>query len=129
MLDVDIIFPNDVEFKNTYNDLPLCPEKKIVKNRHISPHSLELKKKFKIKNDNSPKLIADFAPKENYICHITTLLTYLRLGAEITKLHRGVSFTQKPFIKQYVDKMSQLRKNTNSIFLKSLYKLALNSSF
>lgn len=75
------------------------------------------------------KLCATFNKREKYVLHYCNLKTYLRLGLQLTKVHRVLAFTQSFFLKKYVDKTTELRKNAASEFEKSLFKLMINACF
>ena len=46
-----------------------------------------------------------------------------------TLMYQCISFTQYPWMKEYIDLLVNLRKNAKSDFEKELYKLAMNSVY
>jgi hypothetical protein len=80
VLEVDLAFPVDLAIHNKFNDLPLAPENRI-ENRIPPGGKVE-------------KLLCHFYDKKNYIIHYETLKLYKNLGIRITKVHRGIKFTQ-----------------------------------
>ena len=61
--------------------------------------------------------------------HHETLKQYLGLGMKIIKIHRGISFNEKDFMKSYSNLNTKLRKNVETDFEKDFYKLMNNSVF
>ena len=61
--------------------------------------------------------------------HFATLQKYLDLGLKITKVHRVLQFKQKPWMRLYIDKNTQLRTRAQSDFKKDFFKLMNNSVF
>ena len=84
LFEIDLNYPK--ELWKLHDDYPLAPEKKKVK--------------------NVEKLFCDFIPKKNYVVHYQNLKQYLKMGIEITAVHRGISFFQSPWMEPYI------RKNT-----------------
>ena len=91
----------------SHGDYPLAPEKKKVK--------------------NVEKLFCDFIPKKNYVVHYKNLKQYLKMGIEITAVHRGISFEQSPWMEPYIRKNTELRKTAANSFEKDFFKLMNNS--
>ena len=49
--------------------------------------------------------------KKNYVVHCQNLTLNEELGLKRTKIHRGISFDEKPFMKGYIDLNTKLRSN------------------
>ena len=62
---------------------PPLPENYAVSHSQLSPHMQKVVNGLNIKNENE-KLIADFAPKKNYLISAYMLKSYLRAGVKIT---------------------------------------------
>ena len=125
ILEVDLIYPSDLHFY--HNDYPLCPETMEITKKDLSEYSIKCCDNFK--NYKSKKLITSFKKKENYVVHIKNLKLYLELGMKLTKIHRVLQFVQKSFLTPFIEKCTEERKKTNSIFEKNLFKLMANSVF
>jgi hypothetical protein len=82
-----------------------------------------------IKNYKSTKLITSFRKKENYVVHMKNLQLYLQLGLKLTKIHRILQFVQKSFLTPFIEKCTEERKNSNSLFEKNLFKTISNSCY
>lgn len=78
---------------------------------------------------NTAKLICDLNDKKRYVVHYRTLKTYMDLGLEVTKVHRILSFNQKPWMKSFIEANIKLRKAAKNEFEKCLYKLMNNAVF
>ena len=102
LLELDTEYPK--ELHSSHRDLPLLPIKK-------------------------DKLITTLDDKESYVVHIQALKQALRHGLELKKVHRVISFRQDAWLKPYIDKNTELRKNAKNNFEKDFYKLMINAVF
>ena len=87
ILEVDHAYPR--ELHDSHNDFPLAPE------------ILELGK--------VSKLTQNLRDKQNMVLHGRNLKFYLSLGMKLKSIKRGMSFSEKPFMKCYIDKNTELR--------------------
>ena len=107
-LEVDLEYPK--ELHDLHNDLPLCPE------------NIETKNKIN-------KLIPTLNNKEKYVIHYRTLMLCLDLGMKLKKIHNGIKFEEKDWMKSYIDKNTRLRTLATNDFEKDFFKLGNNSVF
>ena len=107
IFEVDLEYPEHLW--DLHNDYPLAPEK--------------------IKVNGVEKLICHFKPRKNYVIHYRTLRQCLELGMRITKVHRGISFYQSPWMEPYIRKNTELRMSATNSFEKDFFKLMNNSVF
>ena len=107
-LEVDLEYPK--ELHDLHNDLPLCPE------------NIETKNKIN-------KLIPTLNNKEKYVIHYRTLMLCLDLGMKLKKIHNGIKFEEKDWMKSYIDKNTKLRTLATNDFEKDFFKLGNNSIF
>jgi hypothetical protein len=125
ILEVDLEYPEELHC--LHNDYPLAPETMEVTSSHLSEYSKNCCDN--IKNYKSTKLITSFRKKENYVVHIKNLQLYLQLGLKLTKIHRILQFVQKSFLTPFIEKCTEERKNSNSLFEKNLFKTISNSCY
>ena len=107
ILEVDLEYPKDLH--DFHSEYPLAPEQLQIN---------------KVK-----KLVPNLYDKKKYVVHHETLKQYLKLGMKITKIHRGISFDEKKFMKPYIDLNAELRKKGTTDFEKDFYKLMNNAVF
>ena len=126
--EVDIEIPKELHDK--FFDYPLAPEIKNAPENMLSDYEKYLNDKLNIKyNAADKKLILDLLPKKNYKVYNKNLEYYLKLGAKVTKVHRILTFNEKPFLKEYIDLNTELRKNSKNESEKDLFKLMNNAIF
>ena len=109
ILEVDLEYPYALH--DLHNDYPLAPES------------------IKIGDSNVAKLIPNLRNKEKYILHYENLKLYESLGLKIIRIHRGISFCEKDWLKKYMDLNTDLRTQANNDFEKDFFKLMNNSVF
>ena len=102
LLEVDTQYPKKLHEK--HRDLPFLPIKK-------------------------DKLLTTLEDKERYVVHIQALKQALLHGLKFKKVHRVISFRQKEWLKPYIDKNTELRKNAKNEFEKDFFKLMNNAVF
>ena len=126
--EVDIEIPK--ELHNKFKDYPLCPEIKNIPEDNLSEYQTYLNNKLNIKyTEKDKKLILDLLPKKNYKIYYKNLQYYMKLGIKITKIHKILTFDEKPFLKNYIDLNTNLRKKAINDLEKDLFKLMNNAIF
>lgn len=85
ILEVDLEYPK--ELHNLQNEYPLAPER--------------------LRINKVDKLIRNLNNKETYIVRHKNLKLYLSLGLKLTKIHRGIKFTEEPWLAKYIQLNSQ----------------------
>lgn len=109
ILEVDVSFP-----ENTHDQLQdVCP---------LPDHKVPPGGKVK-------KLIASLEPKERYVVHYVNLQQATKLGVQVTKVHKVLSFTQSDFMKEYIDFNTAMRMKAKTKFEKDFFKFLINSVF
>ena len=124
---VDLEYPE--ELHDLHNDYQLAPEKKLVKYDILSNKTKELMNKHNIKSDKVEKLICDLNHKYNYGVHYRLLKLYLSLGMKLKKIHKCISFNQKPWLRSYINYNSSQRAKSKNEFEKDFFKLMNNAVF
>ena len=126
--EVDIEIPK--ELHDNFLDYPLCPEIKSINEDMLSEYQKYLNDELNIKyNEKDKKLILDLLPKKNYKVYYKNLEYYLKLGLKVTKVHRILTSDEKPFLKEYTDLNTELRKNSKNDLEKDLFKFINNAIF
>jgi hypothetical protein len=103
-----------------------------VKKQMYSEYNKQVSSANGIKITDSEKLVPNLLNKNNYVVHISTLKLYLELGMKITKVHKVISFNQKPWLKEYVELCAlqrKIAKKNGNDFLSTIFKLAMNAVF
>ena len=80
VLEVDLEYPDDLH--DLHNEYPLAPDKLTV--------------------NRTEKLIPNLYDKKRYVLHHTNLKKYIEMGMKLTKIHRGVKFLEKEWMKKYI---------------------------
>jgi hypothetical protein len=132
ILEVDLEYPKSL-FKK-HSSFPMISEKKEItyqdlsdfskKALHVLSNTVNSAKRYK-----SEKLVTDFSNKSKYVVHYQNLQTYLKEGIILKEIHKAIKFTQKPYLKPFIDKCAKKRAETKSDFDKMLFKLFMNSVY
>ena len=107
ILEVDLKYPKELHDK--HNEYPLAPERLLV--------------------GKVEKLVPNLNDKTKYVLHHENLKMYLRMGLELTKIRRGITFEESCFMKSYIDLNTNMRTKGTTDFEKVFYKLMNNSVF
>lgn len=101
---VDLDYP--LELYNSHNGIPMCPD-------HLNG-----------------RLDAHLWPRVNYGLYYKKLKSALNNGMILEKVHRGFKFKEKPFVKEFIELNTKLRRENKEIkFKEQMYKLKMNSVF
>ena len=129
ILQVDIDYPH--ELHDSTSSYPLAPEKIFIQENQLSPKAKQLKLKLSLPKQNNKiaKLAPNLYNKYNYVVHSKLLQYYLSKGMVLRKIHKGIRFTQKPWLKAFVQSNSQKRRGAKSQFQKLFLKSQNNSLY
>ena len=127
ILEVDLHYPQHLH--DDHADYPLAPEKLNITKDMLSNHAKKFIDNEKFQFSKQERLAPNLYDKEKYIVHIKSLQQYLSLGLILTKVHRVISFHQKPWLKPYIDFNTEKRQKATSDHEKNFYKLLINSIF
>ena len=94
ILEVNLDYPESLH--DEHNDYPLAPERMTI--------------------DKVDKLVPNLNNKKNYVIHYENLKQYERLGLIPTKIHRGIKFEERPWLKEYIDLNTNLRTKAKNEF-------------
>jgi len=130
VIECDLHYPDNLH--DLHNDFPLAAEKGVITAEMLSPHSRYLYEVTSVDGKEykpTTKLLTTLKDKERYILHYTNLKLYLKLGLVLKKVYNIVSFEQRPWLKQYIDFNTEMRKRASSNFEQRLYKNGNNAIF
>ncbi len=126
--EVDLEYPEHLH--EMHNDYPLAAENLTVTESMLSNYNRKLLKDNNLKHHEIGKLIPNLQNKTNYILDYRNLKLYLELGMRVTKIHSGMTFDQRPWMKPYIDFCMQQRKECGkNAFKKDYFKLLCNSVY
>lgn len=109
IMEVDLAYPECLH--ELHNDIPFCAQ------NYSPPGSM------------TSKLIPNLHDKYHYVIHFVHLRTCLKHGLILKKIHRVIQFRQSPFLKQYIDLNTELRKKAKCTFEQDFFKRLNNSTF
>ena len=117
-----------------HDQFPLAPYTGDLTFDDLSPFNKRLLQQsfprdFANRRYRSKKLLSTFYPRKKYVVHLENLQYYLKKGLILTKIHRAVAFNQKPFLKKFIEKVTDLRSKAKNDFELRLFKLFANSTF
>ena len=67
--------------------------------------------------------------EKEYAIHKRTLKLVLSHGLVLEKLHKVIKFNQEAWLKPYIEKNTELKKNANNYFKIYFFKLMNNAIF
>ena len=94
ILEVDLKYPEKLH--DLHNEYPLAPERLQV--------------------GKVEKLIPNLRNKTKYVLHYEMLKLCLRLGLEVTKIHRGIKFYESDWLSKYINLNTELRTKAANKF-------------
>ena len=126
-LKVDLEYP--LTLHDAHNDYPLAPEPLEVSDDELKLSKYAAKKLKGRQRTACRKLCATLHDKRAYTVHWRALKLYLELGLRITKVHRVVSYVEKPWMRKYIELNEGKRRHARNAFEKDFFKLGNNSVF
>ena len=94
----------------------------------LSDYCREIKNLHGNSSGSVAKLIPTLNKKTKYVLH-QNLKLYLELGLQLTKVHRVLEFSQRKWLKSYIDFNTEMRKDAKNSFEKDFFKLMNNGVF
>lgn len=108
ILEVDLQYPQHLH--DLHSDMPWCSEVREM-------------------DDGSRRLLLTLEDEKGYVIHYRMLKACIKNGLILQRIIRGIKFKQKPFIKGYIAKNTELRSQAASDFEKQIYKENNNSVY
>ena len=132
-LECDIDFKKRLHRKRAFNCYPPLPETKVITYKMLSPKAkkllIEKVGKTAAKNYKSKKLISTLQNKRRYKIHYLNLQQAMKFGCKLKKVHRVISFKQKKFSKNFLEFMTERRKNSRTKLEERLCKDIANQLY
>ena len=127
ILQVELDYPEYLH--DLHSDYPLAPDHLKITREMLSPTAKRFLDDNAQKFTTHTRLAPNLFNKEKYIVHVKTLQLYLSLGMVLKKIHRGVIFRQKAWLKPYIDFNTKKRQEATNDQEKDYHKLAINCIF
>lgn len=70
-----------------------------------------------------------FPPRTRYLVHGFNLRLYVELGMKIKRLHRGISFHQAAFTRDFVNECTTRRMRAQTVTEQTMWKLIVCSVY
>ena len=115
-LKVDLEYPK--ELHDLHDTFPCAPEHVEIKEEMLSDYQKKLAQDLGIKIGRK-KLCFTLQVKKGYICHYRNLKLYLELGLKITKVSNVLQFNQSPWVREYIELNTEMRKKAKNNFEKT----------
>ena len=103
--DIPCVMEVDLEYPKELHDLP--------HNYPLAPERLNI--------NGVEKLVPNLNNKKKNVLHHEILKLYENLGLKITKIHRGIKFYEKEWMKDYIMLNTNLRKNAKNELEKNFF--------
>ena len=128
IVECDLHFPKEIHDK--LKEFPPCPESLNIPESMLSTYQKETAKQNNMKfSKTSTKLVSHLMDRKGYCIDYRNLKYVSDLGVQITKIHRVVSYSQKAWLKPYIDFNTDKRKEAKNEFEKDFFKLMNNAVF
>lgn len=126
VFEVDLLYNPSSKLRT--KRFPLAPESKTIQPEDLSEYQRILLEAEGQTVGKVTKLLLDLKSKRNYVVHYRLLQYYLKLGLQVTYIHRIISFKEEPWLSRYIDFNTTQRTKATSAFEKDLWKL-MNNAF
>jgi hypothetical protein len=126
--DIGYILEVDLEYTDKVSTVkfPLAPEHASAVLEDLSDYQKNLNGN---KEPKTKKLMLTVKDKKEYVIDYRNLQFYLKHGMTLKKVHRIMSFEQKPWLKKYIEQNTNKRTLATTTFEKDIYKLLNNAFF
>ena len=125
IVEVDIAYPSSLH--DSHNDLPMAPEKILIRKSWLSPYAQSFN--VKLQSDGREKLVETLLYKSRYVCHYRNIKFYVNQGLKVRKLHRVIQFRQSKWLGEYNSKNTIMRKQATNDLEKNFHKILSNACF
>ena len=135
VVEADWAYPEELHDHPAHFEWPLAPQNMVIGDDLLTDFymktwgDLKTPEGKKIRRSKVPKLVTTLLDKTKYATHHSTTKLYMQRGLVIKKIHRIVTFTEKDFMKSYIDLNTTLRKSAKNEFEVMLFKLCNNAVY
>ena len=116
-----------------HNCYPLACEKMAPRDGQLAPCTLQQMAELQGgRRSKTEKLVAHLGSRKKYVVAIENLQFYLRQGMVLKKVHRAIEYTQKPWMRDYIDHNTAMRnqaKREGNAVLTDFFKAANTNVF
>jgi len=123
-IECDLSYPPHLH--DLHSDYPLAPEHLTVTEDMLSEYARTVKDAGW---RPTKKLTPNLMNKTKYVTHYRNLQFYVKHGLIITRIHRILEFSQRPWLKSWIDYCTVRRQMATSEFESDLAKLSANATF
>ena len=123
----DLDYPQEIH--DLHNDLPLAVENRTIDSDRHSGYTKFLAETLNYKEAKVTKLVGTLDDKKNYTLHYRNLQQYVELGMIVRKVHKVIAFTQRDFLRPYIEMNTGFRQQAGTDFEKDFFKLMNNAVF
>ena len=128
IVECDLEYP--LELHDHHNDYPMAPERVNINVEMLSETQVEISRHYnQSRAQRNVKLVPNLMKKEKYTVHYLNLKFYLEHGMKLTKLHRIISFVQKPWMREYIQMNTRMRAAAKNDMEKDFHKLMNNAVY
>ena len=128
VLEVDLECPPHLHWE--LNDFPLAPVHMQVAPSMWSEYMHDIAISIGMPpRVSAEKLVPHLGPRRHYVVHFRNLQFYLEMGLVLKKIHRIFSFTQRDFMKGFIQFHVNERKVAKTQFVSNYHKLGCNSVY
>lgn len=123
-----MLYPDHLH--DLHNQMPMAPDKLIVKQEWFSPLQKNILKTNNIKYlGKFGKLVQHLFDRKRYVVHIRNLKYYISKGLILEKIHKGIIFRQENWLMEYIDFNTLKRKEAKNASEINFFKLLNNSVY
>ena len=107
-IECDLQYPDHLH--SLHNEYPLAPEHIQIEEEMLSDTHRFMLEETEVEHVPCTKLVSNLMDKTRYVTHYRCLQFYIKHGMVLTKVHRVVSFTQRPFMQPFIKFCNDGRK-------------------
>ena len=130
ILECQLLCPEEIH--DATDSFPFAPDHIRIKPEDLSEYTRELAEKCGIGLEglhNTRKLCLTLNDKDRHTGHYLNIRFYVEHGMVLKKIHRGIRFTQTPWLEGFMTKVADLRSKANTELYSKIFKSIPNSVY